>query len=80
MEVARHILKDNTTAINILEEKSCLKNQAPITVPASEIIPVFILYHTAWVDTAANLSFMKMFIKNYLQQRDQFPDYCFKAC
>jgi murein L,D-transpeptidase YcbB/YkuD len=57
IEVTRYILKDNTIAIDTLEEKGCLKNQAPITVPASEIIPVFVLYHTAWVDAAANLSF-----------------------
>jgi len=50
MELGRYILRDNTTAIDTLTEKGCLKNQSPIIVPATEKIPVFVLYHIAWVD------------------------------
>ena len=57
MELGRYILKENTTALDTLTEKGCLKNQAPIVVPASEKIPVFVLYHTTWTDAEANLRF-----------------------
>ena len=57
MEVAHYILRNNSIAIDTLEEKGCLKNQAPVTVSATETIPVFVLYHTAWIDSAASLSF-----------------------
>jgi murein L,D-transpeptidase YcbB/YkuD len=57
MELAHYVLKNNTIAIDTLEEKGCLRNQAPVPVPVSESIPVFVLYHTAWIDSAANISF-----------------------
>lgn len=56
-EVAHYILRDNSIAIDTLEEKGCLNNKAPIVVPAREIIPVFVLYHTAWLDAEANVRF-----------------------
>lgn len=57
MELGRYILKENAIALDTLTEKGCLKNQAPIVVPASEKIPVFVLYHTAWIDAAATVRF-----------------------
>ncbi|MDP4265285.1 MAG: L,D-transpeptidase family protein [Bacteroidota bacterium] len=57
VELAHLVLKNNTIAIDTLEEKGCLNNQAPIVVPADEIIPVFVLYNTAWVDSAGRVSF-----------------------
>lgn len=57
MELGRYILKENTMALDTLTEKGCLKNQAPIVVPASEKIPVFVLYHTAWIDSAGIVRF-----------------------
>jgi len=57
MEVGRYILKNNRAAIDTLTEKGCLKNQFPVTVAATEKIPVFVLYHTAWVDSASKLRF-----------------------
>jgi len=59
VEVAHYILRDNTIAIDTLTEKGCLKNQSPIIVPATEIIPVFVLYHTAWIDSAARVKFYR---------------------
>lgn len=57
MELGHYIVKGNAIAIDTLEAKGCLRNQSPITVPATEIIPVFVLYHTAWFDAAARLVF-----------------------
>ncbi|MBP6287379.1 MAG: L,D-transpeptidase family protein [Ferruginibacter sp.] len=57
MNLGRYILKDNSIAIDTLTEKGCLKNLSPIVVPATEKIPVFVLYHTAWIDSAATLRF-----------------------
>lgn len=57
MEVAHYILRGNSIAIDSLTQKGCLKNQAPITVSATEPIPVFVLYHTAWIDAASKISF-----------------------
>jgi murein L,D-transpeptidase YcbB/YkuD len=57
MELARYVLKDNTMAIDTLTQKGCLFNQSPITVPADEHIPVFVLYNTAWIDAAGMVSF-----------------------
>ncbi|MBL7743798.1 MAG: L,D-transpeptidase family protein [Chitinophagaceae bacterium] len=57
IELGRYILKDNAIAIDTLTEKGCLHNQSPITVPADEKIPVFVLYNTAWIDSAGHVSF-----------------------
>lgn len=56
-EVARFVVSANTLAVDTVSEENCLKNQAPVTVPATEAIPVFVLYHTAWVDSAAKVRF-----------------------
>ena len=57
MELGRYIMRDNTLALDTLSEKGCLKNQAPVTVPATEKIPVFVLYQTAWVDGNGTVRF-----------------------
>lgn len=57
MELGRYVLTGNAVAIDTLTEKGCLKNQSPITVPATEKIPVFVLYHTAWIDGTGMLHF-----------------------
>ena len=57
MELGRYVMRGNTIAIDTLSEKGCLKNQAPVTVPATEKIPVFVLYQTAWVDGSGMLHF-----------------------
>ncbi len=56
-EVARYVLKNHSVAIDTLVQKGCLKNQSPVVIRASEIIPVFVLYHTAWADSAATVRF-----------------------
>jgi len=57
MDLARFVLKNNSIAIDTLSEKGCLQNQSPVIVPADENIPVFVLYNTAWVDSAGRVSF-----------------------
>ena len=57
IELGHVVLKDNTIAIDTLEEKGCLRNQKPISVPVLEKIPVFVLYNTAWVDSSATVRF-----------------------
>jgi murein L,D-transpeptidase YcbB/YkuD len=57
MELGRYIMQGNTIALDTLSEKGCLKNQSPITVPATEKIPVFVLYQTAWVDGSGSVFF-----------------------
>jgi L,D-transpeptidase YcbB len=59
MELAHLLLKDNTIAVDTLEEKGCLLNQAPVHVPATIKAPVFVLYNTAWVDSASNVNFFE---------------------
>ncbi len=55
IEVARFLLKEKSIVIDALVEKGCLKYQSPIAVPAFEPIPVFVLYHTAWLNANGRL-------------------------
>lgn len=56
-ELAHYVLKNNAIAIDTIVEKGCLQNQEPVIIPASEKIPVVIIYHTAWTDSAFNVHF-----------------------
>ena len=57
MELAHLLLAGNTIAIDTLEEKGCLRNQSPITVPANLPMNVIVLYNTAWFNAAGEVSF-----------------------
>jgi murein L,D-transpeptidase YcbB/YkuD len=57
MELAHLLLAGNTIAVDTLEEKGCLRNQAPITVPATRPMNVIVLYNTAWFNSAGDISF-----------------------
>lgn len=57
MELAHLLLAGNTIAVDTLEDKGCLRNQSPIIVPATMPMSVFVLYNTAWVDSAAVVRF-----------------------
>lgn len=57
IDLARLVMKDNTAVIDTLTEKGCLYNQRPVTLAASEKMPVFVLYNTVWVDSAATVRF-----------------------
>lgn len=55
MELGRLILKDNSVAIDTLEEKGCLYNQSPVVVKAREKIPVIVWYNPAGIDSAGRI-------------------------
>jgi len=72
MELAHLLLAGNTIAVDTLEEKGCLRNQAPITVPATRPMNVIVLYNTAWLNSAGNISFAEdVYKKNaFLQPKE----------
>ena len=57
MELAHIVLKNNSIALDTLEDKGCLRNKAPIVVPADQQLPVFVIYSTAWIDANGRISF-----------------------
>ena len=57
MELAHLLLAGNTIAVDTLEEKGCLRNQSPITVPATRPMNVIVLYNTAWFNSAGRIIF-----------------------
>ena len=56
-ELAYYILPDNHLAIDTFIAKGCVKNQAPINIPVSKKVSVFVLYHTAWINNKNNVVF-----------------------
>jgi L,D-transpeptidase YcbB len=56
-ELARFLLKENAIAIDTLEEKGCLLNQLPKTIPVTDHVPVVVLYNTAWFDSTGIVQF-----------------------
>jgi L,D-transpeptidase YcbB len=59
MELGHLVLKNNAVAIDTLEQKGCLANQAPITVHADEHMPVIVWYNPAGVDGEGRLVFFE---------------------
>jgi len=59
MELGRLVLKNNTIAIDTLEQKGCLRNQAPILVPAREQLPVIVWYNPAGIDSNGRVLFFE---------------------
>ena len=57
IDLARLLLKNNEIAIDTVTQKGCLKNQSPITVPATDPFPVLVLYQTAWMNSSGKVSF-----------------------
>jgi len=57
MELGYLVLKNNQIAIDTLEQKGCLRNQSPITVPADENMPVIVWYNPAGVDSTGRVLF-----------------------
>jgi murein L,D-transpeptidase YcbB/YkuD len=60
-ELARLILKNNTTAIDSLSIESSLLNRQPQTIPATVGMPVFVLYNTVWFDAGGAVRFYEDF-------------------
>lgn len=59
MDLGHLILKKNHIAIDTLEQKGCLLNRSPISVPADEKIPVIIWYNPAGIDSAGRVLFFE---------------------
>lgn len=57
MELGHLALKNNTIAIDTLEEKGCLRNQSPVKVHATNHMPVIVWYNPAGTDVSGNLVF-----------------------
>ncbi|OQY95583.1 MAG: hypothetical protein B6D37_05265 [Sphingobacteriales bacterium UTBCD1] len=57
MELGHIVLRNNSLALDTLEDKGCLRNQTPVVVPAGQHIPVFVIYSTAWTDGNGRISF-----------------------
>ena len=57
MELGHLVLKNNRIAIDTLEDKGCLRNQAPITVQADERMPVVVWYNPVDIDTSGRVIF-----------------------
>jgi murein L,D-transpeptidase YcbB/YkuD len=57
MELGHLVLKNNQLAIDTLEQKGCLRNQAPILVPADEHMQVLVWYNPAGVDSTGRVLF-----------------------
>jgi murein L,D-transpeptidase YcbB/YkuD len=57
MTIGHLLLKDNLIAIDTVEQKKCLLNQAPIIVPVTEKLPVLVWYNIVSVNTAGKLVF-----------------------
>ena len=58
MELARLLVKDPIT-IDTLDEKGCLRNQSPVTVPANTQMPVIVWYNPAGVDSSGRVLFFE---------------------
>lgn len=59
MELGRIVLANNSVAIDTLEQKGCLRNQAPIAVPARVQIPVIVWYNPAGIDSTGRVLFFE---------------------
>ncbi len=57
MELGHLVLKNNAIAIDTLEQKGCLRNQAPIIVHADEHMPVIVWYNPVGIDSTGRVLF-----------------------
>jgi L,D-transpeptidase YcbB len=59
MALGHLVLKNNGIAIDTLSQKGCLRNQAPIAVPAPGHLPVVVWYNPAGVDSTGRVLFFE---------------------
>jgi L,D-transpeptidase YcbB len=57
IELGHLLLKNNLVAIDTLEDKGCLVNQAPVAVPADVHMPVIVWYNPAGMDSTGRVIF-----------------------
>lgn len=59
MELGHMVLKNNRVAIDTLEEKGCIRNQAPVVVHADVHMPVIVWYNPAGIDSTGRVLFFE---------------------
>jgi L,D-transpeptidase YcbB len=64
-DMAHFILKTNSIAIDTLEQKGCIKNQAPVPVPALEKIKVVVWYNMVDLNSNGKLVFYEDIYEKY---------------
>ena len=65
MEIGHLVLKNNATAIDTLEQKGCLRNLSPITVPVDVRMPVIVWYNPVGIDATGRLLFFEDIYKKF---------------
>jgi L,D-transpeptidase YcbB len=70
MELGRLVLKNNTIAIDSLEEKGCIRSQRPIIIPADEKMPVIVWYNPVGTDSTGRVLFYEDRYKRFTWKRD----------
>lgn len=72
VDLAHFLLKENSVAVDTLIEKGCLRQQAPKPIAIPDHIPVFVLYNTAWTDSAGTVQFDEdVYRKLHFEQRNR---------
>lgn len=68
-ELGHLLLKENSIAIDTLEEKGCVLNQAPVIVKVQEKIPVLVWYNPVALDTDGRLVFYEDIYERFRQKK-----------
>lgn len=68
MDLGHLILNNNSIAIDTLEVKGCLRNQAPVTVEADEKMPVVVWYSPVDVDATGRVIFYEDIYKKFIDK------------
>jgi murein L,D-transpeptidase YcbB/YkuD len=71
MELGHLVLKNNSIAIDTLEQKGCLRNQSPVTVHADENMPVIVWYNPVDIDSTGRIIFYEDVYKKFAWLRKQ---------
>lgn len=69
MELGHMILKNNSIAIDTLEQKGCLRNQSPVTVRADDQMPVVVWYNPVDVDSTGRIIFYEDVYKKFVWRK-----------
>jgi murein L,D-transpeptidase YcbB/YkuD len=71
MDLGYLVLKNNTIAIDTLEQKGCLHNQSPITVPVTVQLPMVVWYNPVGLDKAERLVYYEDIYKRFSWAKDR---------
>ncbi len=70
MELGHLLLKNNSVSIDTLEQKGCLRNQSPITVPADVRMPIVVWYNPAGIDSTGRVLFYEDVYKKFTKAKN----------